>query len=181
MMLDIKQQPSTLTNDTSTLNPEWNLRLPTRCDGSAIHQLVKQCPPLDENSSYCNFLQSAHFRDTCIVAEYRGEVVGFISAYVKPQCDSDLFIWQVAVHPKARGMGLAFHMLIQLLKRKDLQHITAIETTITKSNKGSWSLFKKLDAAHRSEGKVTVFLDQQEHFQGEHDTEYLYRIPLTSL
>jgi L-2,4-diaminobutyric acid acetyltransferase len=78
-------------------------------------------------------------------------------------------------------MGLAFHMLIQLLKRKDLQHITAIETTITKSNKGSWSLFKKLDAANRSEGKVTVFLDQQEHFQGEHDTEYLYRIPLTSL
>lgn len=161
-------------------NQEWNLRLPTRCDGVQIHKLIKQCPPLDENSSYCNFLQSAHFRDTCIVAEYCGEIVGFISAYVKPQSGSDLFIWQVAVHPKARGMGLAFYMLTQLLKRRNLKAITAVETTITKGNKGSWSLFKKLDASYVSQGKVTVFLDQEEHFQGEHDTEYLYRIPLIS-
>lgn len=119
-MLDIKQEPLTQprfmpsSQEASRLGSEWKLRLPTRADGASIHQLVKNCPPLDENSSYCNFLQSAHFRDTCIVAEYRGEVVGFISAYLKPQSANELFIWQVAVHPKARGMGLAFYMLSQL-------------------------------------------------------------------
>jgi L-2,4-diaminobutyric acid acetyltransferase len=159
---------------------EWIFRQPRHQDGQDIHQLIELCPPLDQNSAYCNFLQSAHFSDTCIVAEYKNEVVGFISAYRKPRCNTDLFVWQVAVHPKARRIGLAFHMLTQLLERENMKHITAVETTITEGNRGSWRLFEKLDASNKSEGKVTTFLDEAEHFQGDHETEYLFRIPLNS-
>ncbi len=177
-MLDIQEEKCDELMLDGKVRQDWHFRLPTRGDGHAIHQLVKACPPLDENSSYCNFLQSAHFRGTCIAAEFQGELVGFISAYVKPESLNDLFIWQVAVHPKARGMGLAFHMLTQLIKRENLKHITAVETTITKGNTGSWKLFEKLDAENLAKGSVTTFLDEDEHFQGQHETEYLYRIPL---
>ncbi|MBF9002824.1 MULTISPECIES: diaminobutyrate acetyltransferase [Vibrio] len=168
--------PKTMHN----VQQSWTFRTPERSDGHAIHTLIAQCSPLDENSAYCNFLQSTHFRKTCVMAEYRGQVAGFISAYRKPDQPDELFIWQVAVHPKARGKGLAFDMLNELLNRETLHDITAIETTITRDNQGSWSLFKKLERAHGQQGEVTTFLDQTRHFCGEHDTEYLFRIPLNS-
>lgn len=105
-------------------------------------------------------------------------MVGFVSAYRKPDKPNELFVWQVAVHESARGMGLAFHMLNELLTRDDLADIDVLETTITRDNNGSWSLFKKLDRAHGEQGEVSTFLDETRHFDGEHDTEYLYRIPL---
>jgi L-2,4-diaminobutyric acid acetyltransferase len=158
---------------------QWVFRVPNIKDGDGIHQLIASCPPLDVNSSYCNFLQSSHFNKTCVLAEHDGNVAGFISGYLKPDNNAHLFIWQVAVSPQYRGKGLAFHMLKELLMRDNLQQVEAIETTITKDNEGSWSLFKKLDKAHGSNGSVTTFLDENEHFQGKHDTEYLYHIPLS--
>jgi L-2,4-diaminobutyric acid acetyltransferase len=106
-------------------------------------------------------------------------LVGFISAYRKPDKPNELFIWQVAVSPTARGMGLAFHMLNELLTRDELSDIRVLETTITRDNQGSWKLFKKLDRAHGERGEVSTFLDETRHFDGEHDTDYLYRIPLS--
>ncbi len=87
---------------------EWVFRVPTRSDGTRVHELIAQCSPLDENSAYCNFLQSTHFKNTCVLAERNGEIVGFISAYRKPDKPKELFIWQVAVHESVRGKGLAF-------------------------------------------------------------------------
>lgn len=160
------------------LGPEWTFREPNRLDGDDVYRLIADCPPLDINSSYCNFLQSTHFSKTCILVEHNGEIAGFISGYQKPAQLNVLFIWQVAVAPPFRGKGLAFDMLDMLLQREGLSNITTIETTITKDNDASWALFKKLDALHGNLGEVTVFLDGKSHFKNKHDTEYLYRISL---
>ncbi|CAH7232505.1 L-2,4-diaminobutyric acid acetyltransferase [Vibrio chagasii] len=151
---------------------------PSADDGDDIFNLIAQCPPLDTNSSYCNFLQSTHFSKTCLIARYDGEVSGFISGYLKPEDPTTLFVWQVAVSPKYRGKGLARQMLRALLSREVLQGVRAIETTITRDNVASWALFKKVDAQNGQKGSVSTFLDQTTHFKGKHDTEYLYRIPL---
>ncbi|MDX1301295.1 diaminobutyrate acetyltransferase [Photobacterium sp.] len=167
---------ATLTKDEY----KWVFRAPNIGDGDQVHKLIAACSPLDVNSSYCNFLQSTHFRQTCIIAECNDEIAGFISSYLKPENNRELFVWQVAVAPKYRGKGLAFHMLKELLMRDSLEQVKAVETTITKDNQGSWSLFKKLDKANDSQGSVTTFLDEHKHFKGKHDTEYLYRIPLSN-
>ncbi|NOI34143.1 diaminobutyrate acetyltransferase, partial [Vibrio cyclitrophicus] len=44
---------------------EWSFREPKASDGNDIYRLISECPPLDTNSSYCNFLQSTHFSKTC--------------------------------------------------------------------------------------------------------------------
>ncbi|NLS12092.1 diaminobutyrate acetyltransferase [Vibrio sp. SM6] len=157
---------------------EWIFRQPHIHDGDDVNQLIADCPPLDINSAYCNFLQTSHFNQTCVVAECNGAIAGFISAYRKPDAPQELFVWQVAVSPRHRGKGLAFHMLQELLQRDGLQDIAALETTITKTNRGSWRLFEKLDAQHGKHGQVSTFLCEATHFNGKHDTEYLYRIPL---
>lgn len=157
---------------------KWLFREPHITDGDAIFSLVASCPPLDVNSSYCNFLQSYHFSKTCLIAEYDNELAGFISGYKKPDEPTVLFIWQVAVSPRHRGKGLAYKMLQKLLQRDSTKSIQALETTITHNNEASWALFKKLDVSHGQQGEITTFLDEETHFKGRHDTEYLYRIPL---
>ncbi|PMH26507.1 diaminobutyrate acetyltransferase [Vibrio sp. 10N.286.49.C2] len=157
---------------------KWTFSEPTGQDGNDIFRLIAACPPLDVNSSYCNFLQSTHFSRTCILARTEGEIAGFISGYRKPDDLNTLFIWQVAVSPNYRGRGLAFSMIDALLNRNELAGVSAIETTITENNDASWALFKKIDKQHGQRGRVSTFLDEKIHFKGEHDTELLYRIPL---
>ncbi|MBA5684410.1 diaminobutyrate acetyltransferase [Photobacterium damselae subsp. damselae] len=157
---------------------KWIFREPQITDGDNIYNLIKNCPPLDLNSSYCNFLQSTHFSKTCVIAENNDDVSGFISAYIKPDQPNILFIWQIAVAPRYRGNGLAIKMIEHLLNRKELFDIDMIETTITKENQASWSLFKKLDVSKKNEGKVSTFIDGIKHFKGKHETEYLYQIPI---
>ena len=93
------------------------LRTPVKDDGYRLHQLVAQCPPLDPNSIYCNLLQCSHFAETGVAAEIDGDLVGFISGYVPPQQPETVFVWQVAVHEKGRGQGLAKRMLKAIVAR----------------------------------------------------------------
>lgn len=142
----------------------------------AVHRLVGRCPPLDANSSYCNILQCGHFSSTSVAAEIDGDLVGFISGYRIPDRPDTLFIWQVAVDERARGVGLASRMIVDILSRSHCQDISYLETTITESNQASWALFqgfaKKVDAECQS----SLWLDEKEHFQGQHPSEMLVRI-----
>jgi L-2,4-diaminobutyric acid acetyltransferase len=151
-------------------------RTPTKEDGQAIWDLIAACPPLDQNSMYCNILQCAHFADTCVLAERRGVPVGWLSAHCPPAEPHDLFVWQVAVHEKARGEGLARAMLDHLLARPNLADVTHVKATITPDNGASWALFeslaRRLDAPMARED----WLDGDRHFGGRHDSETLISI-----
>src|SRR3546814_7464641 len=94
--------------------------MPHKTDASGIHRLISECPPLDLNSVYTYLLLSEHFSRTCIVAGRGDTLDGFVSAYLPPERPGTLFVWQVAVHARARGQGLARFMLTELLQRPGL-------------------------------------------------------------
>jgi len=142
----------------------------------ALHRLVRACPPLDPNSAYCNLLQCSHFQNTSIAAISNGELTGSITGYCIPERPDTLFVWQVAVHPRARSQGLARTMLRMLSARLATQGIRFIETSITPNNEASWKLFTGFATEQRAETVRTVLFEQAAHFQGEHDTEHLLRI-----
>ncbi len=152
------------------------LRVPDRRDGAAIHKLVSQCPPLDLNSLYTYLLLSEHFRDTCILAQDSDGIEGFVSAYIPPGKPDVLFVWQVAVHERARGKGLARFMLSELLRRPGLNKIKYIETTVGPDNHASRSLFasmaRQLDAASCE----TPLFESHLFGMHGHDDEPLIRI-----
>ncbi len=121
-----------MPNDTSPLRAQaMTLRKPVATDGPAIWKLVRACKPLDENSLYANLIQAEHFRDTCVVAEIGDEVVGWISGHIIPQ-SGEIFVWQVAVGEKARGLGLGKTMLLDLVDRDAVKQAKFMKTTITK-------------------------------------------------
>jgi L-2,4-diaminobutyric acid acetyltransferase len=152
------------------------LRAPKAEDGERVWRLIADCPPLDRNSLYCNLLQCTDFADTCILAEKGDDLVGWVSAYRPPNDPGALFVWQVAVHEKARGEGLAQRMIENLAARHDENGVTKIKATITKDNRSSWKLFesiaRNLSAPLVSEERYK----ENEHFGGRHETEYLVTI-----
>jgi len=152
------------------------LRKPTGQDGVAINGLIAACPPLDQNSVYCNLLQCTDFADTCIVAERAGRIVGWISAYRPPTAADTLFIWQVAVNEDARGSGLAGRMLDGLLERAECADVVRLQTTITPDNEGSFALFRSLAARLDAPFHEAAGFEKQTHFQGLHDSERLITI-----
>ncbi|WP_027961089.1 diaminobutyrate acetyltransferase [Halomonas halodenitrificans] len=145
-------------------------------DGWGIYELVKSCPPLDVNSAYAYLLLATQFRDTCAVAtDETGEIVGFVSGYVKSNAPDTYFLWQVAVGEKARGTGLARRLVEAIMTRPELVGVHHLETTITPDNLASWGLFRRL--AQRWQAP----LNSREYFStdqlgGEHDPENLIRI-----
>ncbi len=172
---------------TVTTHPPLNFQFrrlaPT--DGMALHRLVRACPPLDQNSSYCNLLQCSHFGATSIAALCEDELLGSITGYLIPDRQDTLFIWQAAVHTRARGQGLARTMLRKLLAQVSPLGVRYIETSITSDNTASWRLFTGFATEFKSPLNSSIMFDKALHFQGMHDTENLVCIgpiePLTNI
>lgn len=154
------------------------LRKPQDIDGYDVYDLIASCPPLDQNSMYCNLLQCTHFSSTSVIAvdASNQNVLGFISGYIKPNDSNTLFIWQVAVSEKARGQGLAKKMLLDILNRNVDSELSYLETTITDNNPGSWALFGSLATELKTELARSEIFTKELHFQGSHDTENLVRV-----
>lgn len=139
-----------------------------------MHQLIARCPPLDQNSRYCNLLQVSHFRDTAIVAEANGCLRGFITGYRIPTHPRTLFVWQVGVAPESRGQGLALQLLEALLARA--ADVDTLETTVTPDNRASMTTFSRLADRLHAPIAETVMFSKQHHFDGAHDDEVLLTI-----
>lgn len=166
----------TLDADSKTV-----LRAPTKADAFAIHGLIKQCPPLDLNSIYTYLLLSEHFAQTCVIAESSTEPDGFISAYIPPHKPDVLFIWQVAVHQRARGRSLGRRMLIELLKRPQVRHIKFIETTVGPDNAASRGMFAGLARQLHTDVSESSFFDSHLFGDSGHEDERLIRLGPFSL
>jgi L-2,4-diaminobutyric acid acetyltransferase len=155
----------------------FSLRAIRKTDGRAIHGLVAQCPPLDLNSLYAYLLLSEHHADTCVLAEDGARnVVGFVSAYVPPRQPGVLFVWQVAVHPRARGCGLGGRMLRHLLGRADSGAVRYIETTVGPGNAASRSVFAGLARRLHADCSETALFESELFGQAGHEEERLLRI-----
>ena len=152
------------------------LRKPTPEDGRNIWELVRACPPLDVNSCYSYLLLTEHFRDTCVIAEAEGKMLGFVSGYLLPNKQNTLFIWQVAVSNEARGLGLAKRMLQYLRDSVEDHNVTCLETTITPSNTASQRLFQSLAKTWETECEKTVLFSSEHFGDGGHEPEECYRI-----
>lgn len=156
--------------------PTVKFRSPTVLDGHAVTALIKNSPPLDNNSAYCNLLQCTHFAQTCVIAESDNRIVGWLSAYIPPDQLDHIFVWQLAVHQEARGKGLAKHLLSALLNRQALANVRYLITTITQDNQASWAVFERFAKSHQLHLDKTPYFEKEPHFNGVHETELLAKI-----
>lgn len=155
---------------------EIQISRPTADDAAEIQALIAACPPLDQNSLYATLIQCTHFAQQCALARRGGRIAGWISGHRPPERADTYFLWQVAVHPGARGLGLARGMLAHILARPAQSGIARIETSITPGNAASWALFRSLSAWLGAPMQSAPWFDRERHFAGAHDSEHLVTI-----
>ncbi len=164
--------------ESDTDNSTIIYRRPKLADGINIHQLIANSPPLDVNSSYLYFLQSSHFADTCVLAERDGEILGFVSGYIRPDKPTELFVWQLVVSENGRGQGVAKSLVRQQIAQSlaIAPALKSISCTISPSNLASQGVFKSLGKHFGLQLEVKEFLTEA-HFAGtDHEAEDEYTL-----
>lgn len=157
---------------------DLRLDTPEVNDGAALWRIARDSKTLDLNSSYSYLLWCRDFAGTSVVArDARGEAVGFITGYIRPERPHTLLIWQVAVDEGQRGRGLAAAMLDGLSARvAEQQELRSLETTITPGNTASERLFTSFGERHGATVTRDVLFETGQFPDGGHDPEVLYRI-----
>ena len=162
---------NTNTSDDSILIRHTNL-----VDGQNIWRLVKETGVLDPNSVYCYLLLCEHFNKTCLVAEKDGKLIGFVTAYILPNDNNTLFIWQIGTATEARGRGIAKKLILELLSSKECKNINTLRATISPSNTASMALFKAIGR------QLKTHIDEREYFSAalfpdmQHEKENLVTV-----
>ena len=103
-------------------------------------------------------------------------MVGFLSSYLKPADESTMFVWQVAVSPSARSLGVGRGLLEAALARPAAASARCLETTITPSNAPSWALFRSFARRHGAQCEDQPFFLEKDFGAEEHEAERLLRI-----
>lgn len=149
---------------------------PSATDAAAVHALIEQCKPLDLNSTYAYLLLCHHFAKTCVVTRRANSIVGFISGYILPDDSQTFFVWQVAVHPDARGTRLGARMLRHLLARETASSTRYMETTVSPSNTASRRMFKRFADSIDAPITEQMLFDRRAFGNEEHEEEVLLKI-----
>ena len=120
---------------------QLTFRAPRETDGARVWALVGRGGGLEQNTCYAYVLLCSHFADTCVVAELDGALAGFVMAYRPPSHPDEIFVWQVAVAPEARGRGLGAKLLAALLERPGARGARFLSATVSPDNAASLALF----------------------------------------
>ncbi|QIJ60673.1 diaminobutyrate acetyltransferase [Streptomyces sp. JB150] len=166
-------------NDPRT--PLATLRTPRPADAPAVWRLVRDSDILDTNSLYYYHLWFRDFAATSVVAETDdGQVIGFVTAYIRPSRPDTLMAWQSAVDPAHRAPGLATRMMHELADRAAGLGATCVETTVNPGNRAVALMLRRF-AHERGLDVHTEVLFTAEDFAGDegheaHPPEVLYRM-----
>lgn len=146
---------------------------PSLADGVRMWELAVASGVLDAKPRYAYALWCRDFARTSVVARRDGDVVGYVTGFLRPEMPSTLFVWQVCVSSAAQGAGVGGRMLDAVFAAAP--GADRMETTITPDNGSSIALFR---AFAKRQG-LTV--DRSELFGhdvlgDDHEPEFLYSI-----
>ncbi len=151
------------------------LRMPREDDGARIWELARGISVLDLNSAYSYLMLCKYFPDTCVVAEHKDQIIGFVTAFRLPKQPDTIFVWQVGVSADQRGNGIGKALLKELIGRQMRKGVDYLEATVSPSNLPSQSLFRAL-AQDLNTDCVIKECFSAELFPVPHEPEWTFRI-----
>lgn len=161
--------------NTKTVEQTLTIGKPTVDDGTLMWQLVKEST-LDLNSPYKYIMMCEYFQETCVVVKENEKLLGFITAFILPQRQDVIFVWQIGVDSSQRGKGLASKMLNELISRADSEKVHYLEATVTPTNIASQKLFRGLARSQQTECIVTDCFSADLFPGVGHEAELTFRI-----
>ncbi len=146
-------------------------------DGALLWQLARDSGGVELNSPYAYMLMSRNFSATSAVAEVFGCPAGFVMAHRLPARPHVLFVWQIAVLPEFRGLGIAKRLLEGLVDQPACLGVRKLEATVTPSNKASAALFERFTKDRDAQLDIsTGFAKDDFPMDERHEEERLFTI-----
>ncbi|MCA9246149.1 MAG: diaminobutyrate acetyltransferase [Planctomycetales bacterium] len=150
-------------------------------DASAIWRIVRESGVLDPNSAYLYLILCTDFAETCVVAEWDGALVGFVTAYRPPSRQDVIFVWQIGVAAAGRRRGLGKRLLRHLLQAPACRDVRYLEATVAPSNHASKRLFTSVAESLGVPYEMGLGFTSDDFPEGSHEDEPRIRIgPITT-
>ncbi|MEZ6095241.1 MAG: diaminobutyrate acetyltransferase [Pirellulaceae bacterium] len=149
---------------------------PAISDGRFIYDLVVQSNVLDVNSRYAYLLWCSEFGQHSIVCTKGKTLVGFVNAFRPPDRQDHLFVWQIAVDERMRGMGLGLRLLCELVDLPANRDIRFLDAHVGESNEASAKLFTSFANRKVAPMACEIGFSAADFGPECHEQEWLYRI-----
>ncbi len=159
----------------ATARTELVLEAPTLRDGAAVWALIRDAGGLDLNSPYAYLLLCERFAATSLVARDGQGLAGAVLGLRLPTQPDTLFVWQVAVAPRARRSGLGLAMLSALARARGCAGISYLEAHVGPDNAASEALFRAFARAAAARLELRQGYAASD-FPTPHAPERLFRI-----
>lgn len=113
-------------------------------DFLSVYNFVSRCKPLENYSEHFYKIMLRYFGNSCIIAEFNDEIVGFVMGF-RSQVDNDkFFLWQIGVFSYHRGKEIGKMLLEKFEKVAKELGCKKIEVTVDPENIPSQKLFEKM-------------------------------------
>ena len=108
-----------------------------------IYKFVSKCKPLESYSEHFYKIMLRYFGNSCFVAKFNDEIVGFVMGF-RSQVDKEkIFLWQIGVFSYYRGKEVSKMLLDDFEKAGKNLGCKRIEVTVDPDNIASQKLFEK--------------------------------------
>ncbi len=108
-----------------------------------VYDFVSNCKPLENYSEHFYKIMFRYFGDSCFVAKFNDEIVGFVMGF-KSQIDKEkIFLWQIGVFSYHRGKEIGEMLLDEFEKAGKNMGCKRVEVTVDPENIPSQKLFEK--------------------------------------
>ncbi|MCF7870570.1 MAG: GNAT family N-acetyltransferase [Candidatus Omnitrophica bacterium] len=121
-----------------------------------VIELAKNCKPLEVYPEHLYKIIFRYFKDLCVVAEDKGELIGFAMGFSAQNPDKTCFFWQIGVNPKVQAKGLGKKIVSYFEKKAKNLGYNRIELTVDLENIPSQKLFEKLDYENASKKEEAI-------------------------
>ena len=109
-----------------------------------VYEFVSRCNLLENYPEHFYKIMLRYFGNSCFVADYNGNIVGFVLGFVSQVHDKTYFLWQIGVDKSMRGKGIGKMLLEKVEKEVRKLGCNRIELTIDPKNMSSKRLFEKI-------------------------------------
>ena len=112
-------------------------------DFLSVYNFVSRCKPLESYSEHFYKIMLRYFGNSCFVAEFNEEIVGFVMGFRSQVDDEKFFLWQIGVFSYHRGKEVGKMLLDEFEKAGKNLSCKRVEVTVDPENIPSQKLFEK--------------------------------------